>query len=885
MDTTTADAASKMNESVELVHKFIRILRARGMKTPTKQHDFGPLHQALGCEMPRDYQVLLNSLPNHTYLGLGMQVDIGLAGPEKILKMHQELQQNYQHPNRINLDWSNHSVPSFVPIASNSSAFYFGYVKEQANGNHNMSQLICLDGEGNLEWDGQNATTLPLGQVLYRMIVRAVTPDIWNTHGSTLVASKFWWSENEAEDYDEGRTLCARDGSQDHEASDEDNYVVLGRRVASTGQGDWDDEDIDPEDFEDDGNVFEGASEDDFLGVGEYGLTHPLDLEEEARQNAADAAVQVKAKVRLPPESNLTLSDLGFKERVYNDMDLELNQVVARAAVVENSLAVGHRASALVAEDGRLALVDYADERFVFLTEPNQMLQQNDNDEQFTHVAFDGRFISSQNGMVNQTTCCSHKTYNYYHFFSGDQHGFAFTSKGRLLHWKGYGQYEQFSWIPLPEDMGPIRQLASQEHNLAIVLQDGQVLFRGSPGFCHDGPPNPNTPYYLGNVEKCVRVYVSPSELFILHADGTVSSSSKSQKLLKLNFPVPIVALCGPGPHALFLGHNGCVYGYGQDGKGTLPRAVTPERIAEYQASQEMFDKTVKEVEATLEDFSARMTEHLQTCPLLDEQKRKRAKHSFPSLMRPGTKLRELHYKIQCARIVDGLQHTPEACGAPDFTVLEAELVAKLAVPPMPSLTTVHPPKDEIYPVIPMEAPVLLTVGPEHDRLMEKADALTPNSSWNWIQGPYGLDPGSVSPVIAVTGNGNASVFLHQDGTISCSGSDEDLVMGIDVSEWNENKEDDTVPRLPVVSRHTYSQTNGHCYVPALERVGIPVAADLPREDIAVIAVKVGAGGSMAVDSEGRVWGCGIHTGRSEPGAVYEDLEILDKDAHPSDEA
>jgi len=635
----------------------------------------------------------------------------------------------------------------------------------------------------------------------------------------------------------EGEDCAARDGSQDHAASQGGRIVVLGRPVVWVGRPNIDDDE--EEDYPT-ASVFQGASEEDFLRLGIYGVTHPVDQEEEDRQNAINNAPKQVAAVDMTQAAIATVEDLGFDDNVASVVDAEFGAGVAKAALVRQRLAAGERFAAFIGEGGKLAIFDMQDEQLWWNQEANRMLEE---DEKFTHLSI-----------------------------GGQQFGFALTSKSRLMRWNGLGEME-LEWIELPTNLARITHIDSRHNEVAMALEDGRVLLvKGKK------------PEIMEIQSVATLSMGGQREILFLHKDGTVSQRDMQGNVTKISLPEKMISVLGEGAHKLFLSVKGSVYGTGE--REALPIAVTPDRIAAFEASHKQFKEQLCVYEEKLEAFSKLMTEHCEKCPIAIEQRAKKPRREMfiPESMKNDA-WQLIQFKIQCATAVDGIQHTPEICGAP---AKPPDLdVSNLAVPLASETTFAYTPgnREEVV------EPTLLSVGPEHGRVKEISAPLTPKGSWNSVEGPYNFKPGSTAPVLAVGGGYGFSVFLHQDGVLSGCGDTGSLSLGINISvpedeeedeeeeeeEEAEEKADGEHTPIPIITQHSYSEKLGHIYIPSCGKIGMPAAASFPDETTHIIAFHTGHAGSLAVDQNGEIFGCGTSVGRSEPGPSYELLHVLQK--------
>eukprot|EP00977_Amphora_coffeiformis_P004093 scaffold823_cov219-Amphora_coffeaeformis.AAC.11 len=803
---------AKVHASVGLVTKMINILRSRGLPPAAENVDFGPVEDYLGCELPADYKELVRNLPaKSTAWGLD---PFFLFGPEEMLQEMKQLKsichsrEDYQGISMKPTD-----PVSFVPFGNSTSAFYTGWVKTHNHYDKHPWELVVLDSKNHFEFEPGEGMYRPLVEVLYRMVVRAVTPEVWATRagGGAYRASYFWHSEDESDEADLGITRYARDGSQDISASQPDRLVVLGRPVCFLGGSDPDDLRMEDTSHLERRSCFEGCSEADFMGVGQYNIEHPIDVE---------VAVQEK-RLREAPREDAVVS-LHDVDTMADDSwtlvtDDTLRRGLNKATVLRRRIAVGDRWAAFIGINGHLAMVDTSNQHLWWNSTANNMLKEN---EIFTQVDIMG------------------------------YHTLALTSTGRILTIRGYPP--TYSWKSFDKLRKAVPQFAMNfvkvsagENSAAALTSEGRIVYWGSVTSTKGGITRVTVqePFFVPNMSKIVDINLMGRGLCILHSSGRVSLITKRDGLRIIDASHKIVAVHAAGDHVLMLNSQGAVYGLGDRAVGQLPVAVTKEIVRDHDHAVGQYNQAMARFDEKLKAYRQTIVEHAKTNCTKHRLSDKDFQDDWAPVIEQG-----ICIDMSRAGVVKGILHSPEVCGAP-------ALPDELKTSPRPP---VHPTEESGH--APLKDPTLLTVGEAHEAALESDDTVSlPPEAWNSVTGPYGCTPGSKAKVVAVSGTNLCTVFLHADGTLSSCGDGKPLCTGL------------VPPGAP--------RSNGSYSIRQWGSIGIPLQVEPlhpPEEEPPkFVAVAVGRAGTLAVQDNGQIWGCGDSVGTSFSSELLEKLIVL----------
>lgn len=804
---------AQLNGSIGLVPKLIRILRGRGLPPPAERVDFGPVEDYLGCELPADYKELVRHLP---YMSTAWGLDpFYLFGPEEMLReMHQLKDVCHSRENYRGISMDPSDAVSFVPFANSTSAFYTGWVKTHDRYDRRPWEVVVLDSKNHFDYDPGEGMYRPLVEIIYRMVVRAVTPEVWAMRSvcGTHRSSYFWHSEEESDEADLGIVRYARDGSQDISASSSERLVVLGRPVCFLGNSDPDEPLMQDTSHLERRSCFEGCSEEDFMGVGEYNLEHPIDIR---------VAVEEK-RMREAPRENATVSLQGT-DTVPQDSwplvtdDDDLRRAMHRATVLRRRIAVGDRGAAFIGTNGHLAMVDPSNQYLWWNSTVNGMLEEG---ETFTQVDMAGH------------------------------HVVALTSMGRILEIRGLpSTYTWRSFDKLHKDMPhyftKFVKISAGENSAAALTSAGRIIYWGSVATTTGGMTRVTVqePFFVPNMSKIVDINLMGRGLCILHSSGRVSLIKKRDGLRVIDASHKVVAVHAAGDHVLMLNSQGAVYGLGDRAVGQLPVAVTKQILDEHNLAAPQYNRDVARFGDKLKAFRQSIIDHAKTNCTKHKITDGNFRDNWSPIFQEG-----IYTDVHQAAEIRGRMHTPEICGAP---ALPEELKSSPRPPVHPTESSGHAPLND---------PTLLTVGEAHKAALESKDTISlPSQSWNAVTGPYGCTPGSESEVVAVSGTRLCTVFLHADGTLSACGDGKPLCTGL-------------VPPGATRSNSSFSGRRwGAIGIPLKVQPVHPPEQEPPK----FAAVAVGRAGLLAVQDNGQVWGCGDSVGTPDPTELVEKLIVL----------
>lgn len=810
---TPEEWAAQVQNSVALASKMIRILRSRGLPPPaTEKVDFAPIESYIGCDLPADYKELVRNLPaKNTAWGLD---PFFLFAPEEMLQEMIQLKSIcHSHDEYRGISMKPSDPISFVPFGNSTSAFYTGWVKTHNQYGQRPWELVVLDSKNHFEFEPGEGMYRPLVEVLYRMVVRAVTPEVWATRAGrgACRASYFWHSEDESDEADLGITRYARDGSQDISASQPDRLVVLGRPVCFLGGSDPDDPRMEDTSHLERRSVFDGCSEADFMGVGEYNIDHPIDVEVEAQQKRLREASRENAIVSLLDVD--TMPD-GSWPLIKDDT---LRRAVNKATVLRRRIAVGDRWGAFIDPRGHLAMVDTSNQRMWWNSMANNMLNEN---EIFTQIDIMG------------------------------YHAVALTSIGRILAVRGFPP--TYSWKSfdklqkaVPHLMMDFVKVSAGENSAAALTSEGRIVYWGSVTSTKDGVTSVTVqePFFVPNMNKIVDINLMGRGLCILHSSGRVSLITKQDGLRVIDGSYEIVAVHTAGDHVLMLNSKGAVYGLGDRANGQLPVAVTKEVIRDHDHAVGKYNRDMARFDEKLKEFRQNVVEHAKTNCAKNRLIEEDFKDDWIPVMQLG-----IFIDISRVAEVKGKLHTPEVCEAP---VLPGELKTSPSPP-------VHPTEEGGHALL--KNPTLLTVGEAHKSALESDRTFSlPHEAWNSVTGPYGCSPGSTAKIVAVSGMNLCTVFLHADGTLSSCGDGKSLCTGL------------VPPGVPRSNCNYSIRRWGLIGIPLRVEPINPPEEEPPK----FVAVAVGRAGILAVQNNGQIWGCGDSVGTPFSSELLEKLIVL----------
>ena len=559
------------------------------------------------------------------------------------------------------------------------------------------------------------------------------------------------------------------------------------------------------------------------MGVGEYNLDHPIDIQVAKEQKRLREAPREDARISLQdvPDIRNHNDDNSIPSQAFALVqDQALRKKMYRASLMKRRMAVGERWAALIGTNGKLAMVDTSNQYLWWNNRANNMLSQ---DEVFVDIDAAGL------------------------------HMVCLTNKQRILTIRGFPPNYSFKSFEKLRKTAPFPldfiHVSAGEHAAAAITTAGRIVYWGSVANTKGGVTKVTVqePFFVPNMSSIVDINLMGRGLCILHSSGRVSLITKKEGLRIIDASYKIVAVHATGDRVFMLNHEGQMLGLGGRLQGQLPVAVTEETIKDFEAAKTKYEQDMKAFPDKVKAFRRSIVEHASSgsCSKCKD-KPKIESDDFTLTLHEGTYTKESLAKV--IETHDGVQHTPEVCGAP---AMPEELKTS---PPPPG----HPIEKAGGQAM-LKDPTVLTVGKAHKDAMESESTITlPDDAWNAVTGPYGAKPGSFAPVTGVSGMSACSVFLHADGTLSACGDGKSVCMGL----------------IPPGAERSNDKYSGRKWGP----IGIPLAVEPLCNDQAApkfAAVVMGGAGMLAAEENGQLWGCGDAVGTSDSSELLEKLVVL----------